>query len=81
MNEYVAIFWAVMLLFCSIGSLVIAKIYENEKANKADAEAFWRSMQANLNQGNTNGHLYGEEDELHEPPLLPEDYRDWNSKK
>lgn len=81
MDEWIALFWAVLLLICSIGSLVLAKLYEQDKQRRADAEQFWQQLQANMHNGGLRGHLFTDEDHLQEPPLLPEDYRDWNSKR
>ena len=81
MDTYIATFWAVLLLLCSIGCLLLAKLYEQDKQRRADAEEFWRQLQANMYNGGLKGHLFTEEDELHQPPALPEDYREWNSKK
>ena len=81
MDSYIATFYAVLFMFCGIGSLLLAKWYERDKQRRADAEEFWRQMQPNLYSGGLKGHLYTEEDELYQAPALPEDYRDWNSKR
>jgi len=78
MDSYITTFYAVLLLIASVGSLVVAKWYERDKQRRAEAEEFWRQMQPNLYNGGLKGHLYKEEDELHQAPVLPDNYKDWS---
>ena len=78
MDDYITTFYAVLLLIGSIGCLVIAKWYERDKQRRAEAEDFWRQMQPNLYNGGLKGHLYKEEDELSQAPVLSDNYKDWS---
>lgn len=81
MDSYIATFYAILLLVTAVGTLAIAKWYERDKQRRADAEEFWRQLQPNLYNGGLKGHLHTEEDELQQPPALPDDYKKWNVKK
>jgi hypothetical protein len=81
MDSYIATFYAIVFGLGGLGTLLIAKWYERDKQRRADAEEFWRRLQPNLYNDGLKGHLHTDEDQLEQAPLLPEDYRDWNSKK
>lgn len=78
MDSHIATFYAIILCLCAIGTLALAKWYERDKQRRADAEKFWRQLQPNLHNDGLKGHLYTDEDHLQQPPVLPEDYRDWS---
>lgn len=78
MDPWISTFYAFILWLTSMGILVIAKLYDREVKKQAEADAFWQSWEPNFYNNGTKCHLFTEEDELHQQPLLPDDYRDWN---
>ena len=78
MDSHIATFYAIIFALAAIGTLALAKWYERDKQRRTDAEEFWRQMQPNLYNGGLKGHLHTDEDHLQQPPVLPEDYRDWS---
>ena len=78
MDSHIATFYAIIFCLCAIGTLALAKWYERDKQQRADAEEFWQQLQPNLYNDGLKGHLYTDEDHLQQQPVLPEDYRDWS---
>lgn len=72
-------FIAVLILFLVAGAMALWSFHdwrERERAADRDDMERWAEPSS---FGRT--HDYGRDDELTEPPLLPEDYRAWNAKR